>query len=681
MCSLPTRPLGPRVARTKHAGMFDSADTLSTFDSNELSIESPAKNSLPSRLSFPYTPARELLTQNVAVTYPSMKHVPTATAPPPFSAGGRFFLRDFPPLVPARALCSISSPTSLRSKAASAADPSAEPSSQTSSSPGTKFAPRLPGRPNVQEPPAFTAASADTSPVALRAVSNSGEIRSRGLCPDAPVPLRTLTPGPSGPPTHLAYFTLVWHTLSANTQNDLCGVSPDQVAQGLELARFKEPALADEEHQRALEPLLQRADVLSSSETAARRQQEVHDSSAAAARRTAEMHEGQAREFRTRFQLVTAQRQTIVDDIANINGKHAARVAKIKEEPWSSSTQPLRTSSPPAVFIAPPAPLRQQNSALAPLTTATSVAPCTLPQRTAAAVTFAAAPVAAPAATMPPPTTTTPCTVVAARSRRQPRSSSAPTPDDSYLDLRVSKLMFENYRFPAGTRPPIKELATAVDRALSYPSGRKPSLRDAHRMATKDDTSFSARIVGDILRLCDLVRSCYATQDGPCWIQDTLRDAAAHRHLPRTVSSDSDSSAPGQRRREDPSSGRGNSKRATFPGTSDSDHFRRSDQDRRDRKQVHPRAPTILNGIYDAPPNFQQMADAISAATMAAVDRHLAHLGLYPRSDSAGLAPVAPPLRRTGDVDPTTHSSAPVQYSAAAPARAQYSAATPAPLQ
>ena len=49
-----------RAARTKHAGMFDSADTLSTFDSNELSIESPAKNSLPSRLSFTYTPSRKL---------------------------------------------------------------------------------------------------------------------------------------------------------------------------------------------------------------------------------------------------------------------------------------------------------------------------------------------------------------------------------------------------------------------------------------------------------------------------------------------------------------------------------------------------------------------------------------------------------------------------------------------
>ena len=188
-----------RAARTKHAGMFDSADTLSTFDSNEPSIESPAQNSLPSRLSFTYTPSRKLHTQNVAVTCPNMTHAPTATAHPPFSAGDRFSLRDFPPLVPARALCSMSSPTPLRSKAASAAEPSAEPSPT-----GTKFAPRFQGRPTAQEPAAFKAASADTSPVALRTVSNSGEIRSRGLCPDAPVPSRTLTLGPSEPPTHLA---------------------------------------------------------------------------------------------------------------------------------------------------------------------------------------------------------------------------------------------------------------------------------------------------------------------------------------------------------------------------------------------------------------------------------------------------------------------------------------------
>ena len=184
-----------RAARTKHAGMFDPADTLSKFDSNEPSIESSAQNSLPSRLPFPYTPSRALHTQNVAVTCPHMTHAPTATAHPPFSAGARFSLRDFPPLVPVRALCSMSSPTPLRSGTASAAEPSAPTGIQ--------------GRSITQDPAALMAASADTSPVALRTVSNSGAIRSRGLCPDAPVPSRTLTPDLSGPPTHLAHLTAV----------------------------------------------------------------------------------------------------------------------------------------------------------------------------------------------------------------------------------------------------------------------------------------------------------------------------------------------------------------------------------------------------------------------------------------------------------------------------------------
>ncbi|CAM9749755.1 unnamed protein product [Ascophyllum nodosum] len=195
-----------RAARTKLAGVFDPTDTLSTFDPTEPLIESPARNSLPSRLTFPYTPSRELHTQHVAVTCPHMTHAPTATARPPFSAGARYSLRDFPPLVPARALCSMSSPSPLRSGAASAAEPSPT---------------GIQERSIAQEPAAPTTASADTSSVALRTVSHSGAIRSRGLCPDAPVPLMTLTPGPSGPPTHLAHLTAVWHTLSAVTQAEL----------------------------------------------------------------------------------------------------------------------------------------------------------------------------------------------------------------------------------------------------------------------------------------------------------------------------------------------------------------------------------------------------------------------------------------------------------------------------
>ena len=75
------------------------------------------------------------------------------------------------------------------------------------------------------------------------------------------------------------------------------------------------------------------------------------------------------------------------------------------------------------------------------------------------------------------------------------------------------------------------------------------------------------------------------------------------------------------------------------------------------------RAPTLYRiALMTRPPKFQQMADAITAATITAVDRHLAHLGLYPRSDSAGLAPVAP-LPPDGRVLWTPPHTPPLPYS------------------
>ena len=222
-------------------------------------------------------------------------------------------------------------PSPLRSRAASAAGPSR----------------------STAPPPALTAASADTSPVALRAVSHSGELRHRGLCPDAPVPSRTLNPGPPGPPPHLAQLTAVWHTLSAATQAELGHISSDQVAEGLELARFRDLALADEEHRRVLDPLLQRA------------------------------------------RLVSVQKRAVDDEIAALHRAHAERVAALTGNVY----EPLSPDSPRT--SAPPASLRQHD--LEPTTTATSVAHRALPLPTAAAaVTSAAVPVAAPAAVVPP---------------------------------------------------------------------------------------------------------------------------------------------------------------------------------------------------------------------------------------------------------------------------------------
>ena len=166
---------------------------------------------------------------------------------------------------------------------------------------------------------------------------------------------------------------------------------------------------------------------------------------------------------------------------------------------------------------------------------------------------------------------------------------------------------------------------------------------------------------------------------------------------------------PDKRRREDPSSGRGNAKRATFSGTSDSDssqHPRRAERDRLDRRQVPPRIfhaaersgsdapsfpprisrqrehmqrlpPRVANSSIentpgaDLPPSLQQMVEAVTAAAIAAVDRHLAQMGLYPRSEPASShgfvtnarplmtpASVAPPPPAAGSVAPTTHPAA-----------------------
>ena len=70
----------------------------------------------------------------------------------------------------------------------------------------------------------------------------------------------------------------------------------------------------------------------------------------------------------------------------------------------------------------------------------------------------------------------------------------------------------------------------------------------------------------------------------------------------------------------------------------------------------------------DSPPSLQHMVEAVTAAAIAAVGRHLAHMGLYPRSEPASSqdfvanacslitpASVATPPPSAGSVAPTTH--------------------------
>ena len=157
-------------------------------------------------------------------------------------------------------------------------------------------------------------------------------------------------------------------------------------------------------------------------------------------------------------------------------------------------------------------------------------------------------------------------------SLRRPRQP-PPTPrDDRYLDLRLSKEMFVNKFFPADTRAPIKELASQVDAAFRSLGMDKCHLRFAVQLASQDGTALCEFLVDDILRLRDLLDRAYATPAGAGWVREALDQAAASHRPDRSASSGSDtSSSAGPRGRDEPSSGRGNSKRAILTETSDSD--------------------------------------------------------------------------------------------------------------
>ena len=171
-----------------------------------------------------------------------------------------------------------------------------------------------------------------------------------------------------------------------------------------------------------------------------------------------------------------------------------------------------------------------------------------------------------------------------------------PTPrDDRYLDLRVSKLMFVNKFFPADTRKPIKELASHVDAAFRTLNMDKCHLCLAIQMATQDDTPLCGYLVDDILRLRDLLDRAYATPAGGEWVREALSQAVAPRRPTRTTSSGSDTSSSARpRRRDGPSSGRGNSKR-TLTETSDSD-----DRQSRHQGRHHPDKRLATAHIFHA---------------------------------------------------------------------------------
>ena len=208
----------------------------------------------------------------------------------------------------------------------------------------------------------------------------------------------------------------------------------------------------------------------------------------------------------------------------------------------------------------PPAPANSAVStalaAMQPLGTTTPAA-ARPSATTAPAVIFSARTNMPPPAPREPSTSTTPWSVVVSSTHRQPpHQPPYAAPDDTYLNLRISKLMFKNKHFPFDLRLPIKDLASNVNTALALFHGSRFRLRFALQLVTQDRPPLCDGLVDGILHLRDLLERAYATPDGARWVRETLRDAAAPHRPDRTESSASDSSTTtGQRRREEPSSG------------------------------------------------------------------------------------------------------------------------------
>ena len=565
---------------------------------------------------------------NAPATFPRATRATYMAEERSLSAGLRSLPRVLSPSASPRALSRMSSSSTTSS--ASAAKSAAAGSRPSAS--GTAHA--RPAAPSGHP-------QGTSSPVAsstLREISGSGTARTRGLRPDSPVPSRVCMGGPYGPPAppaHFSYLNEVWDTMEPALRARLGSVTLQDAETSLERARATATvegpgrtaadacalSLAEEEYANVLQPLQARAASLAYEHA----------------------------DLSGRLHLNVTQQRSTAAEMATA-GRHHLRV---------TSTFGAGSQQPP---------------------------PARATMRSAASVTFSApaastgstAPPPPPAAgsTMPPPpspatrvpfTTAAQWSTVAARRPRQP----PPTPrDDRYLDLRISRLMHVNSFFPPESCKPIKALASQVETTLKSLHVDPRTLRLAVELAT-NGSGLCGPLLEDILRLRDLVGRASATPAGTGWVQEVLDAAAAPRRPARSASSSSDTASSARpRRRDDPSSGRGNSKRATLSETSDSDdrHLRYQGRHLPDKRQVtariyhatdddsdapsfpprifrcrnrsrrpHPRIATPCADCAAPTTNdslpLQKIVEAATAAAIAAVDHHLAHLGLTPRPE------------------------------------------------
>ena len=609
---------------------------------------------------------------NTLATFPRLIQAPHSPDQRPLSAGPRCSSHAPPP--PARSRASRSMSSSSTTSPAKAATKGLRPSALGTASPGLDA---KPGRP--QEAPSPVASST------LRAISGSGSERTHGLRPDAPVSPRALLDGPHGPPAHLGYLNQVCDSMEPALRARITSVSLHDSEASLALARTAADedgpgrttadacalSMAEEEYTLLLHPLQARAASLDSEHA----------------------------DLSGRLRHNETQRRSTAAEMATAERHHQ----RITSTFGAGSRQPpparavTRSAAPAASMPFPTAPQRRPTPA-----------PAALQHQAPATFTGLTAPSATPAAgnPMPPPppptarapfTTAAPWSVVAAHHRRQ---TPPPRRDDRYLDLRLSKLMFVNKFFTTNVRKPVKELATHINAAFCPLNVDKCDVRYAVQKATQEGTPLCDYLGDDILRLRDLLDTAYATPDGAEWVRDVLRKASASRRPTRTTCSGSDtSSSAGPRRRDKPSSGRGNSKRASLTETSDGDDRQPRGCHHPDKKQVTARFYHATDDDSDAPPfpprifwyrnrsrrphprvatpradcaapvtndflPLQKIVEAATAAAIAAVDHHLAHLGLTSRPETTPLHGTVHHSRSHATPRPdTTSSHGTVHYS------------------
>lgn len=156
----------------------------------------------------------------------------------------------------------------------------------------------------------------------------------------------------------------------------------------------------------------------------------------------------------------------------------------------------------------------------------------------------------------------------------KPRSQT-PAQDNSYLDLRVSKLSYRNVAFPR--RHLVFQLAIEIYNSLAPFRMGHTTLCRARDMASKDHPFSSGEIEARAVELGALIKEASSVPAAAKRIKATLAEASESKAA-RTNSLVSDHSIDRAHpcRRKEPSSGHGNSKRATVPGTAHSESSRHS---------------------------------------------------------------------------------------------------------